>query len=629
MSEYGKGSPVDDGVLDTEIDVRRRPQVTARRSARRVSPRVVVWAVVLAAIAAFPAYASSQYVDLAILVAIAAIGALGLSMVTGYAGQLSIGQAGLLGIGGFVAGISSSQLGLGFIPALVLGVLAGAVVGLILGLPAVRLRGLYLVMSTLGFHYVAAYGLTQYQAHVNATAALTGLTTKPPDIFGFVVDTEMRWFYLAVILAVLTFWFCHNVTRTRSGRAWVALRERDLAAAALGVNVAREKLAAFVLSSALAALAGVLLVYYNGAVSADTYTVTLAISYLVMIVIGGMGSNIGAILGAIFVIGFPRLLTSLFGYLGFSPQVQAVDLGPAQLLVFGVVMTAFLLYEPGGLTVVVQRVVRRSRRKAPSDPPAGAVESHALRAAPRATTSDLLVVEGLALTYQGVVQAVRDVSLSVAPGEIVALVGPNAAGKTSTLTAIAGIPRTLDAKIVRGRAVFRGERIDGMSPQHVAAKGVTLIPERRNTFPALRVEENLRASGPSSRRRDGSMLTLDEVYELFPPLAARRNHLAGYLSGGERQMLAIAMAMMGTTEMLMIDEMMLGLSPMMSNVLGGIVRRLRDERGLSVLIVEQNPQLVRDLADYVYVVDDGRIIGGGTPAELVESEEVERAYIGL
>jgi branched-chain amino acid transport system permease protein len=586
---------------------------------------------------ALPAYAPSQDLDLAILVGIAGVGALGLGMLTGYAGQISIGQAGLLGVGGFVAGVTSTRLGWGFIPAVVLGACAGGVVGLILALPAARLRGLYLVLATLGFHYVAVYGVTEYQSYVNSTAALTGLTLRTPTLLGLKVDSYTKWFYLVAVIVAITYWYCHNVTRTRPGRAWVAMRDRDVVAAALGVNVVRAKVAAFVLSSVLASLSGVLLVYYNGAASAGTYTLTLAISYLVMVVVGGMGSNTGALLGALFVIGVPRLLTSIFDSVGFSAQVQAADLGPAQLFLFGMIMTAFLIFEPGGCVALVRRLARGrgvhvSTRVEPArerlEPARENDNAENAGGAIRRNGAELLVVEDLALVYQGVITAVRHVSLSVSKGEIVGLVGPNGAGKTSTLVAIAGLTRTMGAAMPHGQVWLGGKRIDSNLPHRVAESGLTLIPEGRNVFPNLRVDENLRASGNATRRKGAGMIDIPEVYELFPALAVRRGQLAGYLSGGERQMLAIAMALVGSPKVLLIDEMMLGLSPAMSNLLSGVVRRLRDELGLSMLVVEQNGELLRGLADYIYLMVSGEVIAHGEPGRLVGSDDLETAYLG-
>lgn len=303
-----------------------------------------------------PTLVSGQYVDLSAQAAIAVIGALALNILTGCAGQLSLGHAALLGVGGFATGIAATEVGVPWPLDIAVAMVAGGVVGLVLGLPALRLRGLYLVLATVAAHFIAVYAFSHYQSSRRGIVGLTGMTLDRPQIGSFVFDTPTRWYYLLVAVAAVVAVYSVNVLRTRPGRAWTAVRDRDLVASALGIDVVRYKLTAFVLSSMLAALAGSLLVYYNGSVSAETFTLNLAITYLVMVIVGGLGSTAGAIIGAIFVTMSLRLLTFALEAVNTSSRFQADYLIPLQVILFGVLTVGFLIFEPRGLIGIWNRV---------------------------------------------------------------------------------------------------------------------------------------------------------------------------------------------------------------------------------------------------------------------------------
>jgi branched-chain amino acid transport system ATP-binding protein len=230
-----------------------------------------------------------------------------------------------------------------------------------------------------------------------------------------------------------------------------------------------------------------------------------------------------------------------------------------------------------------------------------------------------LEVQDLTARY-GPVLAVRGISLTVAEGEIVALLGANGAGKTTTLACIAGLHAG------RGGRVRFGDRdISRLSPERVVRLGVSLTPEGRRLFSTLTVEENLRLGGAARRGEDG----YDELLELFPILRERLHMPAASLSGGEQQQLAIARSLMSRPRLLLLDEPTLGLAPRLVRLVFDLIGRLRDERGLSVLLVEQNVHQALDLCDRAYVMRTGRIEAAGPPDELRRSRDVEVAYMGV
>jgi branched-chain amino acid transport system ATP-binding protein len=231
----------------------------------------------------------------------------------------------------------------------------------------------------------------------------------------------------------------------------------------------------------------------------------------------------------------------------------------------------------------------------------------------------LLQVSGLSARY-GPVAAVRELSLQVADREIVALLGANGAGKSTTLACIAGLHRARGGSIT-----FDGREISAFSPERIVRLGVSLTPEGRRLFSTLTVAENLRL-GAAGRRLDGQV---EELLDLFPILRQRLNLPAAALSGGEQQQLAIARSLMARPRLLLLDEPTLGLAPRLVRLVFDLIARLRDERGLTVLLVEQNVHQALDLCDRAYVLRTGRVVVAGGPDEVRRSRDVESAYLGV
>ncbi len=237
----------------------------------------------------------------------------------------------------------------------------------------------------------------------------------------------------------------------------------------------------------------------------------------------------------------------------------------------------------------------------------------------------LLELENVEVVYHHVATVVQGVSLAVPERSIVALLGTNGAGKTTTLRAVSGFLGGDDARVVSGRIVFVGEDITGRRPHEVARRGLVLVPERDKVFETLSVQDNLRALVPGRR----AVVRLEQVFEYFPVLAGRRRQLAGYLSGGERQMLALGAALLCQPRVLLVDELSLGLAPLVVESLMELVRRLRDELGVAVLLVEQNAAAALAVADSGYVIEHGRIVFDGPAERLLAHEDIREFYLGV
>ncbi|GAC1611670.1 MAG: ABC transporter ATP-binding protein [Mycobacteriales bacterium] len=239
----------------------------------------------------------------------------------------------------------------------------------------------------------------------------------------------------------------------------------------------------------------------------------------------------------------------------------------------------------------------------------------------------MLEVSDLRVTYGGTVRALRGISLAVPDGKVVAVLGSNGAGKTSLLRAISGTLRLHRGRVDAGALRLDGASVLGRDPASLVAGGLSQVPEGRRIFSRLTVEENLRAGGLGNRSRTAKAAAQQRTYELFPVLAERRTQRAGLLSGGEQQMLAIGRGLMASPKLLLLDEPSLGLAPKIIGQIGEVIREI-NRQGTSVLLVEQNATMALAVADLAFVLDVGTVRLSGTAAELAQSDEVQKLYLG-
>ncbi len=240
----------------------------------------------------------------------------------------------------------------------------------------------------------------------------------------------------------------------------------------------------------------------------------------------------------------------------------------------------------------------------------------------------MLRLDNLEVVYQQVITAIRGVSLQVDAGAIVALIGNNGAGKTTTLRAISGFIGLDDARCTDGTIRFKDAVIQNMAPHRIARKGIVLVPERDKIFESLTVQENLEVSVARKGREKERQRNIERVLTYFPPLVNLRPRQAGYLSGGERQMLTLAAALACDPELLLVDELSMGLAPLIVEELFGTLRLIRQEWGITVLLVEQNAKAALDIADHAYVIENGRVVLDGDPQRLKEHPDVQEFYLG-
>ncbi|MEV4380179.1 branched-chain amino acid ABC transporter permease [Streptosporangium sp. NPDC049644] len=311
---------------------------------------------ILALVCVLPVALRDYQLSLVTTALIAALGALALTLVTGFVGLVTAGNSALLALGAYGAAIGAVQLELPFLVVLVGSVLVGAAVGLLAGLPALRVSGIYLAIATLALHFILIFVFNEYQTRAVGSA---GFFLPAASIGGLTIDTAIEWYVVLVVVVLATWRLVENLKKSRFGRAWMLIRDTPLAAASQGISLPAYKLAAFVVSSAIISMSGTFLAYFQQAVYIENFTLELAIQYIAMIIIGGMGSSGGAIAGACFVVLLPPMLSRAIALLPSDAVVAGFlqqNLGDFQLIIYGTLVVVFLIWRPDGLAGLGQRL---------------------------------------------------------------------------------------------------------------------------------------------------------------------------------------------------------------------------------------------------------------------------------
>jgi branched-chain amino acid transport system permease protein len=302
-----------------------------------------------------PAFAGRYIVYLACVCGVSVISALGLNTLTGYTGLISLGHAAFMGIGAYTAAILSAKAGFPFLAALPLAGMMAASVGAVVGIPTLRLKGMYLVVTTLAFQFITEHVIYHWES---LTESDKGIKLQPPDLLGWKLDTYESFYYVILVLAVLAAVFTKNLAMSRTGRALVAIRDRDIAAEIIGIHLAKYKILAFVVSSFIGGTAGALHAYLVGLIGPEYFTFMQSILYIAMIIVGGMGTVLGSIIGAIFMVLLPEVIAAVSGPLASAYPMFSPRIGAIAVIVYGLIIIFFLLFEPRGLYGIWMRLKR-------------------------------------------------------------------------------------------------------------------------------------------------------------------------------------------------------------------------------------------------------------------------------
>lgn len=322
----------------------------ALRHTRAEYARLVLATVILITL---PFVLSPFWLTVANQVAIAVVGAIGLNILTGYTGQISLGQGGFLAVGAYTSGILVQRFGLPTVVGIIAAVVLTALAGAFFGLPALRLKGLYLAIATLASQFIILWVVRNWTV---VTGGVDSLVINPPELFGLQLRSDFAWYWVIMTVATLALLAATNLFRTGLGRAFVAIRDQDVAAEVTGVDMVRFKLLAFAVSSGFVGLAGALTAHWTGIVTWERFTLDVSILYVAMIIVGGLGSVSGSVYGAAFLITLPAVIQRLGGTLRERAPLLAHDLPALQLGAFGLVIILFLVFEPRGLARLWQRM---------------------------------------------------------------------------------------------------------------------------------------------------------------------------------------------------------------------------------------------------------------------------------
>jgi ABC-type branched-subunit amino acid transport system ATPase component/branched-subunit amino acid ABC-type transport system permease component len=625
VSQPGWSSAVPFVVIVAVLVLRGRPlPLRGERSERlptigtgqlRPVATVGVAALVLASLVVFGA----NWSDAVIAGGIAALICLSLVVLTGYCGQLSLAQFALAGVGALAAGRLADVTGAPFLVSTIVGVAAAMVVGTLVALPAIRVRGVNLAVTTMGLSVVIASVVLANPQFTGGT--LLGTVVQPPSLFGwsiYSVDHPQRYAGVVVVLVAGCAVATANLRRGRIGRRLVAVRGNERAAASLGIGVPAAKLYAFVLSAAFAGLAGALLAFQQTHVLYDGYAVQSSITALIYALLGGVGYVAGALFGGVSAQDGP--VSDVISHW--------VSTGDWYLLVAALLLIVALIANPNGAIGEFVRLRRTWRRRASRPRSAWVLSEQEILAAHPLP----LVVSDLSVRFGGV-QAVRDVSLTVQPGQIVGLIGPNGAGKTTVIDAISGFLAGYSGTVTLG-----GRRIDRLGASGRARAGVGRCFQSLELFEDLTVAENLRAAADPPGTRGYLVDLLRPDRRSLPPAAAMTvrdfglegvlDRLPSELPYAVRRLVAVARSVAASPAVLMLDEPAAGLDEASTRELAQLIRRVADERGVGVLLVEHDVPLVMSISDRIEVLDFGRLIASGDPDYIRAHPDVVAAYLG-
>ena len=601
------------------------------KAIRQLGVRVAIAAAVIALV--IPEATTNTNASYFTNIAVLGIVGVSVTLITGLAGQLSLGQFAIAAVGA-AAAYAAQNHGAPFVVVVLAAAVAGAVVSLLIGLPAIRIRGLMLAVTTLGFALACTNWLLE-QTWVFGSGG--GVLSNQPAIFGYSFDTGKRYYLVAFAILLLALWLTRNVWRGGVGRRLRAVRDNEEAARAFSIPATKIKLQAFVLSGVIAGLGGAVYFAYLSQQGPVAYPFDLNTNAVAAAVIGGLGFIAGPLLGALYLIGVPLWL----------------PLDNAGQLASSTVWLVLVLLAPGGIGQLFgrmrDRIHDRLAVRAGLDPAvernitpgggvlaaAGGVELPAPNAR-RVPRGDLLLsANGLVKKFGGLA-AVRDVTIAVNAGEILGLIGPNGAGKTTTFELLGGFTRP-----DQGVIYFEGRDITHLRPEQRAEMGLIRSFQDSALFPTMTVHECLMLAyersvptkfwksvigfgGPGDRLKEKRADALLAALGLL----SYRDVRVSELSTGTRHLTELACLIALEPTLLLLDEPTSGIAQHETEALSDVLRNIKNRLDLTIIIIEHDIPMITSLADRIIAMDTGEVITVGTPAEVQANPQVIASYLG-
>ena len=529
------------------------------------------------------------------------------------AGQLSLGQAGFASLAAFTgAALAPSPNDVGDLPALLIAIFIGMTVGalaaVILGLPTMRLRGVFLAIATLAF----AEAVRILIINMDWTGGAQGMSVPK------ILEPWMAW----VLLALVAYWFWRQGP-SRYGRALEAIREDELAARAMGIDVGTHRLSAFIAAGAIAGLYGVLWAFYVRLIAPEDFGFAQAIDGLVTAVVGGSTAFVGPLLGSVF--------------LTMVPEVQraiGIEAGWIRPFLASLLLLLVILFLPGGLASLLPR--RVARLVSGSDSEQAELESRLAQRVHPTEGQTVVNLQGLGKDYGGV-HANRDIDLHITGGEVIGLIGPNGAGKTTLVNMISGLTRSTS-----GTAEVLGLDPGKVAVHKVAAAGGSRTFQHSKLFARLSALENVMVGGhlvskptflrrlfwlPSARRDERRLAVHAASCLERVGLGDKAGNRASALSYGDQRRLEIARALASDPSLLILDEPAAGMNHVEADALSDLIGSLSTD-GLTILLIEHNVGMVMKTCSRIVVLNFGEVIATGTPEEIANNPAVVEAYLG-
>jgi branched-chain amino acid transport system permease protein len=591
--------------------------------------RKLILVLVIALAAALPLVVQSKYsLRLCNLALIFSLLAISLNIILGYAGQIALGHAALFGIGAYTSALlTAGGSGVLFWPAFVAAGIITGLAGLFLGIPTLRLKGHYLALATLGFGEIMRLIFFNWREVTHGMDGISGIPA--PAIGSLTVNTDFKFYYLCLLAVGSAVVLSRRIESSKYGWMLAAIRDAELGAGSAGVNVPRLKVIAFGISAVLAGFAGSLYAHLVSYISPDVFVFDVTAQLLSMVLIGGIGTTFGPVLGAV--------------VLTFMPELLRISKAYYQLI-YGAGIAAMIIFLPAGLLGLARFAIRRKsmadRVETAAPPPPSRVQTQRVRAAASdlspAQADSILEVSHLSCRFGGLV-AIDDVRLSVKRGAIHALIGPNGSGKSTFINLATGI-----YKPNSGAMTFAGHSLAGLPPWRIADLGLVRTFQNLQLFRSLSVKENVLVScrslsdagwagallsTPKARVEMRDLETRAEEALRFTGMWHLRDHSVRTLPHEQQRVVEIARALAINPKLIMLDEPAAGMNPADAARLIDLIYRMR-ERGITILLIEHNMPLVMRVADQVTVFNFGRKIAEGNPDTVRSDPEVVTAYLG-